>query len=119
MVTANDVSTNSIHVAPLPAMTNVYFNFRYEDKSPEVIMEIIRRHIQKQVVIAGGETNVAQGVLEGVLSSNNIPVGLVLSFETREEAEKARQAKRTVDPKKDEAQEHDQERDDHSHGQDH
>ena len=42
-----------------------------------------------------------------------------LRLDKAEEAEKARQAKRTVDPKKDEAQEHDQERDDHSHGQDH
>jgi hypothetical protein len=90
VVRANEVVTDSVHVAPPGAVTDVYFNFMYKDKTPEVIMEIVARHILKQVIILG-ETNAAEGVVVGVLvNSNNISAGLVLSFGTREEAEKAR-----------------------------
>ena len=90
LVTPCEVLADSVRIAPLPATTNVYFNFQYKDKPPEAIKEILRQHLRKRVMITGDTTNASEGLLQGALSSNNVPVGLVLSFATRKEAEQAR-----------------------------
>ncbi len=86
VITANDVMTNSIRIAPLPTMTNVYVNFRFEGKSAEDIMAVYGPNVGNAVIIAGVDLTNTQGVVEGILSSSNIVVGIVVSFQTREDA---------------------------------
>ena len=89
VITANDVVTNSVRIAP-KAMTNVCLNFKFEGKSAEDIMALVGRNIKKPVIIAGGDSARTQGVVEGVLvESNSVPVGIVVSFQTRADARKA------------------------------
>jgi hypothetical protein len=67
-------------------MTNVYVNFRFEGKSAEDIMAVYGPNVGKAVIIAGVDLTNTQGVVEGILSSSNIVVGIVVSFQTREDA---------------------------------
>ena len=95
VITANDVITNSIRITPLPIMTNVDVSFRFEGKSAEDIKILVGRNITKPVTVAGGDSARTQGVVAGLLvESNNVPVGIVISFETRADAEKAKKALR-------------------------
>lgn len=97
VITANDVMTNSTWIAPLPIMTNVYVNFRLKGKSAEDITALVGHNIWKPVIIAGVDSTNTQGVVQGVLASNNIPVGIVVSFQTREDAEIAVKSLRVRD----------------------
>ena len=94
VITANDVMTNSIWIAPLPIMTNIYVSFRFEGKSAEDITALVARNVWRPVIIAGLDSTDTQGVVQAVLASNSVPVGMVVSFETRADAEKAKKALR-------------------------
>ena len=97
VITANEVMTNSIRIAPLPTMTNVYVNFRFEGKSVEEIMALVPPNVWKPVIIVGVDSTKTQGVVQGVLASNSIPVGIVVSFQTREDAMVAAKSLRVRD----------------------
>jgi hypothetical protein len=84
------VITNSIRLAP-KAITNVYVNFKFENKSPETIKELVTRNINKKVLIASGESKPTEGMVVGLLvEGDSAPLGIVVSFTTRVEAERAR-----------------------------
>jgi len=98
VITANDVMTNSIKIAPLPTMTDVYVNFRFEGKSAEDIKTVVGRNSTKPVIIVGGDSTRTQGVVAGLLvESNNVPVGIVVSFPTRADAQIAAKSLRVRD----------------------
>ncbi len=86
VITANDVMTNSVRIAR-EAMTNVHVNFRFEGKSGDEIKTLVGRNIKKPVTVFGVDSTRTQGAVEGILvDSNNVPVGMVVSFPTRASA---------------------------------
>lgn len=89
-ITANIVWSNSVSL-PSNQKTNVSFHFKFKNKSPDAVREIVQRCQGKKVSIVCDGAMVAQGTSTGVLvDTKNDPVGLVLVFETREEAKKAK-----------------------------
>ncbi len=93
VIRADEVMPNSIRIAP-NTTTDVHVNFKFEGKSPEEIKELVGRNSMKPVFIEGVDSTRTQGVVKGILAEHNIPVGIVVSFETRADAEKAKQSLR-------------------------
>jgi hypothetical protein len=84
------VWSNSVVLAA-NQQTNVSLHFRFRNKSPDAVREIVRQYQGKKISIACGGATVAHATVTGVLvDERNDPVGLMLVFETRAEARKAK-----------------------------
>ena len=61
--------------------------FPFANKSPEEIQNIVARVQGQEVVIEGcGRT---KGIISGILSTNTVPIGLAVTFETMDKARQA------------------------------